>query len=288
MKALTILFSSILATNLLAADEAPFDIDAEKLLELFFDAVAEQLPDIPQQDMVLDHGITVLCFSTDPGKRMASNEEFMPCWASIEFDLGSNPATSRYRDREGDCKVHRGIEVVSARLSSDGYIRVGSRANPANPETALPCEQDAAVPPDRYLVDPKELRFSVDSQQILTISLAAVSQTYPDIPAQSLLLNHAIYLWCNPDSRNRGLPGLHAKLEPCFTKVPFTNWSDITELREVDSDGNCTIRTRIGTVKVRVWNDGTVSVPDRSGFRLTEPEVVECTEKYYKSLDSRT
>jgi hypothetical protein len=287
MKALAIIVSSVLAASLFAANKATFDIDAEMLLEVFLAAVAEQLPDIPQQDLRLEHGITVLCFSTDPGERAARNEQFRPCVANIEFGLGSNPATSRYRDREGDCKIHRGIEVVSASLSSDGYIKVGSRVNPSNPETVLACEQDAAVPPDRSPIHPHELRFSVDAHQILTLSLAAVSQTFPDIPPQSLFLNSVIYLWCNPDSRNKGLPGLHAKLEPCFAKVPFTNWSDITEWREVDSNGNCTITTRIGNVKVVIMQNGNVRVND-DGWGETDPQVVECTEKFYESLDSRT
>lgn len=288
MKALAIFVLSVFTTNLFASDEAaPFNIDAEKMMELFLAAVVEQYPDIPQQDLMLDHGITVLCFSTNPGKRIPSNEEFRPCWASIEFEPGSKPFTSRYSDREGECKIHRGIEIVSARLESDGIIRVGSRSHPDNPETVLPCENDAVVPPNQSTLRQEELRFSVNSKRLVAISLAAVRQALPDIPVEDLILSSVIYLWCRPDSQDKGIPGIHMKLKPCYAKIPFENNSDITEWKEMDSEGNCTITTRIGKVKVMIMQNGDVSVND-SGWGETEPQVVECTPEFLESLDSRT
>lgn len=291
MKLSALLLSAILTSPVFAADAAPFEIDSEKMLTLFLLAVAEQLPEIAPEDLVPDHGIWVHCFSTRPTTgadqlTLAIDEEFRPCTAGVNFKLSPGPHASRYRDREGNCKVHRGIEAVSAGLTPEGHIKVGSRVPAGLPEAALPCAPNAAAPPEVSPVGEDGFGYSVDTRKILEIALTAVTQEYPDIHADELFLGSSmIGLSCEPPNSEIGVQGPFQKPGPCAARLTFGIPSQTTESRYVDADGQCTIMTGIRNVKVMIAEDGSMSF-SRSGFYGVDENVVECTEEFHESLNT--
>lgn len=293
MRFSAVLISAILVSPVFAANATPFDIDSEKMLDLFLVAVAEQLPDIQPEDLMLDHGIWVHCWSTRPTTgpdqlTLAINDEFKPCTAGINFKLSPGSHASRYRDREGNCKVHGGIEVVSADLTTEGNIKVGSRVPLGSPEAELPCASNAVPPPELSPIDQDALRFSVDTKKILEVALTAVTQEYPDIRRDELFLGSSMIRFsCRPPRREVGVFKLHERLAPCVAKLTFGIPSQSTESRYVDADDRCTIMTGIRNVRVMMAEDGSLSF-SRSGFYGIDERVVECTKEFHESLNQGT
>jgi hypothetical protein len=293
MKFSAVLISAILASPVFAANAAPFDIDSEKMLDLFLVAVAEQLPDIQPEDLLLDHGIWVHCWSTRPSTgpdqwTLAINDEFRPCTAGINFKLSPGSHASRYRDREGNRKVHSGIEIVSVDLTAEGNIKVGSRVPIGLPDAELPCEPNAAPPPDVSPIDQDALRFFVDPTKILEVALKAVTREFPDIQKDELFLGSSmISLSCKPPRVENGVDGPQKKIAPCVAKLTFGIPSQTTESRYVDADGQCTVMPGIKNVRVMIVDDGGLSF-SRSGFYGMEERVVECREEFHESLNKST
>lgn len=119
------------------------------------------------------------------------------------------------------------------------------------------------APNDGYA---EQALFVVDVERILQISVDAVYEAYPELPADDLMLEQTLSAACISLRlfARQGAP--YPDPPPCFTDMDFVLMSTLHEGRHLDENGECTSGTIGERVTVQLNRDGSVNRLSRHGW----------------------
>lgn len=269
-----------LLPSALSADEIPFSINADKFLKEVIAAVSERYPDVSPNELELQQDVYVHCWSNRPNEQIfALDEEFMPCFVGVNFDLTSTSVKSKYIDKEGNCKISD-PKRLNVQIHQ-GRIRLSMGLESGTKNRVVECTEEfisQAVPPLEQPFDDKT--YVVDAKKILNIAYATVIEDYSDISPDDLELNGPVRLSCKPTNAGARISAVDVKFAPCTAFVNFNAPSSIIEYKYIDANGNCNIMRGPETLKVQIGASGSTPTCGRGGFSVTEERVVECTDAF--------
>ncbi|MBT8041391.1 MAG: hypothetical protein KJN78_14200 [Gammaproteobacteria bacterium] len=141
------------------ANEAPLEVDANKVLTFAVAAVIEQSPEISHGNLAVQGSLDFQCWLTQPNETvLALDGEFGPCIAKLDLVLTTEKTGLKSVDRDGNCEIDPKFQGLHVALIPGDSISVGVHHRSDSGRDVVDCiassgNQSSDAPPQSLVSD---------------------------------------------------------------------------------------------------------------------------------------